>query len=386
MRWPEPVLCIVQARMGSTRLPGKVLADLNGRPLLAFLLERLEPLPTIATVVATSDLDRDDPVADVARAANVPAIRGSEQDVLARFQLAMREYPEARHVVRITADCPLTDPEIVDAVVRLHLERSADYTTNVLPRTFPKGLDVEVATAAAMHLAASDASGPAEREHVMPFFYRHPERFTLANLRSGEDLGDERWTVDTPDDLAVVRRIVEHFGDDRTFGWRAVLQAVGRQVACPPGQLRLRPGREDDRDRLLEWRNDPDSVRFSLTGRPVTPEEHGPWLARRLADPATRLLIGEVDGTPVGMVRIDVEDARGVVSIAVAPDQRGLGYGTRLLAELLDELRGDPQVDGLLAEVVEENTASRRAFLNAGFTDDGPTDGVHHFQWENGDT
>src|SRR3954470_8407931 len=145
-------LCVVQARTGSTRLPGKVLADLGGRPMLRFLLDRLAPLGVDDIVVATSTEERDDAVADLALAAGRPVVRGSEQDVLDRFVAALDTFP-ARHVVRITADCPLSDPKLIDAVVARHRETRADYTTNTLPRTFPKGLDVEVVSADALRVA-----------------------------------------------------------------------------------------------------------------------------------------------------------------------------------------------------------------------------------------
>lgn len=372
--------------MGSTRLPGKVVADLEGRPLLAYLLDRLAPLPTIATVVATSDLDRDDEVAEVATSVGATVVRGSEQDVLARYVLALDHGPPATHVIRITADCPLTDPAIVDDVVRTHLERGADFTTNVLPRTFPKGLDVEIARASALRTADAEATSRIEREHVMPFLYRHPERFALANVRSGLDLGDERWTVDTPADLAAVRHIAGLFGDDTHFGWREALDRYGRHERPDPDVVHLRPATATDRDRLLDWRNDPDSVRFSLTNRAVAPDEHDTWLRSRLDDPATRLSIGEIGGEPVGMVRVDVEAAQGLVSIAVAPTHRGHGHGKALLVALIDTLRGDPQVDTLLAEVVATNEASRRAFSAAGFSEIDPQADVHRFRWSNRDT
>jgi spore coat polysaccharide biosynthesis protein SpsF len=205
--------------------------------MLAFLLDRLQPLPVDQVVVATSDLDRDDPVAEAAEAAGVGVVRGPEQDVLARFALALRRYPAA-HVVRITGDCPLTDPAIVAASIDLHIHRSADYTCNVLPRTFPQGLDVEVIAADALRLADQEARLAIEREHVTPFFYRHPERFRLANLRSGEDLGDERWTVDTPSDLEVVRDILRRVGPDPAFGWRDALGTVRRRASTPRGAVR----------------------------------------------------------------------------------------------------------------------------------------------------
>jgi len=136
-------LCVVQARTGSTRLPGKVLQELSGRPLLRFMLDRLADLRVDELVVATSTLERDDAVADIAAAAGRPVVRGSESDVLDRFVAALDAHP-ADYVVRLTADCPIADPVLVEAVIARHLDRGADYTSNVFPRTFPRGLDCEV--------------------------------------------------------------------------------------------------------------------------------------------------------------------------------------------------------------------------------------------------
>ena len=155
-------LCVIQARMGSTRLPGKVLADLGGRPMLAFMLARVAPLVgrgVEEVVVATSDGAIDEPVAEVARAAGVAAVRGSEHDVLGRYLLALEDHP-ADTVVRLTADCPLTDPALVSEVLALHRRAGADYTSNTLIRTFPDGLDVEVMAAAALRTAAAEARRP----------------------------------------------------------------------------------------------------------------------------------------------------------------------------------------------------------------------------------
>ncbi len=177
-------LCVIQARTGSTRLPGKVLQDLGGRPLLRFMLDRLADLRVDELVIATSTLDRDDAVVDIAfdagrpgrarlRARRARPVRGQRVDA----------YP-ADHVIRLTADCPLADPVLIEAVIARHLDRGADYTSNVFPRTFPRGLDCEVMTAAALRAAHAEATDPAEREHVTPFLYRRPERFALANMRN----------------------------------------------------------------------------------------------------------------------------------------------------------------------------------------------------------
>ena len=187
------VLCVVQARTGSTRLPGKVLRELGDVSMLEFLLRRLEhfgpaeSVPTwssLGVVVATTDRSADDPIVEVAERCGVGVVRGDEFDVLGRFARVVNDC-DADHVVRLTADCPLTDPLIVEAVVTKHLERGAHYTTNVLPRTFPKGLDVEVIDCGALLEASRLARDPVEREHVTPYLYRRPERYVLANLRSG---------------------------------------------------------------------------------------------------------------------------------------------------------------------------------------------------------
>lgn len=223
------LLVVIQARMGSTRLPGKVLADLGGRPALALQLERLRGLRCDHLAVATSDQPQDDPVAALAGQLGAEVVRGSEHDVLARFGAAVQRF-DPGDLVRLTGDCPLSDPAVVEAVVALHHSRGADYTSNVFPRSFPKGLDVEVAARGAFDAAVEEATDPYEREHVMPFLYRHPERFTLANLSSGIDAGDEWWTLDTPEDLQRLRRIVAAVPDIDQAPWLEILGIVGHQA------------------------------------------------------------------------------------------------------------------------------------------------------------
>ena len=239
----ERTLIVVQARAGSTRLPGKVLADLGGMPMLELQLRRLLPITETVpctVVVATSDLPGDDPVAAVADAIGLPVVRGSEADVLSRYRLALARHP-ARTVVRLTGDCPLTDPAIVAAALDLHQRAGADYTSNVLPRSFPKGLDVEVLSATALEAADADATEPGDREHVTPFVYRRPERFRLANLQSGQPLGEEWWTVDTAADLEQLRAIVAQIPEPLSAGWTQILELVGRQVRPAPGVPSLAP-------------------------------------------------------------------------------------------------------------------------------------------------
>lgn len=366
------VVCVVQARTGSTRLPGKVLEEVGGRPMLRFMLDRLGDLEH-EVVVATSDLERDDPVEEVARAAGRAVVRGAESDVLARFAVALDAFPAA-HVVRLTADCPLVDPDVVRAVVDLHRARGADYTSNVFPRTFPKGLDVEVVRAEVLRTADRSATDPAEREHVTPFVYRRPERFTLANLRNDLLLGEERWTVDTREDLDFVREVVARMGRDR-FSWREAWEVVGPRRQAEPGVVHLVPATPADCSFFLECRADEDAVRWSRSGAPIGPREHAGWFATACEDPGIRMRVGMLDGERVGTVRVDVTSGVGEVGIAVAPARRGCGIGTALLRALVRDVTGDPQVVRLTAQVHPGNGASLSAFAKAGFVPDGERDG-----------
>jgi spore coat polysaccharide biosynthesis protein SpsF len=202
------MLTILQARTSSTRLPGKVLRDLVGAPMLQRQIERVLRARSIGKlVVATSTDPSDAAVADLCRRLEVACHRGPLDDVLGRFAGALEAFGPSDHVVRLTGDCPLADPEIIDATIAQHLEAGADYTSNTLTLTFPKGQDVEVMKAEHLATAAAETTDPYDREHVTPFLYRHPERFRLANLERRPPLPDLRWTVDTPEDFAFVERV-----------------------------------------------------------------------------------------------------------------------------------------------------------------------------------
>jgi spore coat polysaccharide biosynthesis protein SpsF len=206
---PARVALIVQARMTSTRLPGKVLTPVMGRPLLAYELERLRDVTRATSrIVATTVNEADDAIVPLADAEGFLAVRGSELDVLDRFAQAVR-ITDAQAVVRVTADCPLIDPDVVDEVIGRYLAGGVDYVSNTQERTYPRGLDVEVFSAAALLAAAADARTPAQREHVTPFLYQNRDRFRIAQVRQPDDMSGERWTVDVREDLDLVRRVLE---------------------------------------------------------------------------------------------------------------------------------------------------------------------------------
>lgn len=203
-------LIIVQARMTSTRLPGKVLLPLAGEPMLTRLIERLRRVRRAdGIVVATTTNTSDDPIAMLCEQLGVPCHRGSEHDVLSRYADAARLHG-ADVVVRITSDCPLIDPALIDQTIAAYDEGGSDYVSNMLPPTWPYGMAVEVFSAAALAQAHAEATQAAEREHVTPFLYWHPERYRLRNVASPVDLSQHRWTVDTPEDYALVGRLFDH--------------------------------------------------------------------------------------------------------------------------------------------------------------------------------
>lgn len=211
--------------MGSTRLPGKVLREICERPMLWHVIERVKRVQRVDDIVlATSDQDGDDIlVAYAERACDVAIFRGSEQDVLQRYYQAATAH-SADIVIRITADCPLISPTVMDTVLDAFHRDMYDYVSNTMQRSFPHGLDVEIVPYRSLELAHNEATATADREHVMPFLWRQPERFHLANVAQETNHSDLRWTVDTEDDLRLVQRIYEHmYVDKPTFDWQDVL-------------------------------------------------------------------------------------------------------------------------------------------------------------------
>jgi spore coat polysaccharide biosynthesis protein SpsF len=205
------ILAILQARTSSSRLPGKVLLPLAGAPMILRQLERVARSKRIdRLVVATSEGASDDELAAVLTAASVRVHRGPLRDVLARFIGALDAHGPADHVVRLTGDCPLADPAVIDATIEHVTAAGADYGSNTPPhRTYPKGLDVEVMTAGALRAAAARAANPEEYEHVTWALHRQPELYRQAYLSQAADEGEVRWTVDFPHDYDFVGAVYD---------------------------------------------------------------------------------------------------------------------------------------------------------------------------------
>ncbi len=205
------ILAILQARMSSTRLPGKVLRPLCGSPMILRQIERVRRSARIdRLVVATSEDRTDDVLADVLEGAGVEVSRGPLEDVLSRYVAALEAKGPAEHVLRLTGDCPLADWQVIDAVIDAHLQSGVDYTANTFGRrSFPKGLDADIVRSEVLLDAAAQASDPHEREHVLPYIYGHPERYSLQGHHQAVDEGELRWTVDLPEDFDFVTGVYE---------------------------------------------------------------------------------------------------------------------------------------------------------------------------------
>ena len=219
---------LVQARMGSTRLPGKVLADICGRTMLERVVLRAQRAARPDdVVVATTVRPEDDAVADEASRLGLQAFRGDAEDVLDRFARAAEEL-SADVVVRVTADCPFLDPEVLDDVVSALASSAppADLASNVIERTYPRGLDVEAVVVSALQTADREARRPGQRSHVTPYLYGHPERFRLVSVRGEEDFSGERWTVDTAEDLRFARELCSRLPSPVRATWRDMLAVL----------------------------------------------------------------------------------------------------------------------------------------------------------------
>lgn len=218
---------IIQARMGSTRLPGKILKPILGRPLLSLLLERVRRVHAMhSLIIATTTKPEDDIFESFCKEENVAIFRGSEENVLNRYyQAALKS--QAETIVRITSDCPLIDPAIIDQALLLYAVNSncVDYVSNTLKRTFPRGMDVEVFSFEALKKAEEETKELFEKEHVTPYIYQHPDLFRLINFTHEPDLSNYRLTVDTNEDLMLITKIYEAlYAKNRQFTMQDIIK------------------------------------------------------------------------------------------------------------------------------------------------------------------
>ncbi|OGO28909.1 MAG: hypothetical protein A2Z16_04870 [Chloroflexi bacterium RBG_16_54_18] len=235
------VIAIIQARLNSNRLPGKVLLDIAGKPMLTRVVERTSLAKSISSIVVVTTTDpSDEAIVELCEIEGYPIYRGSQFDVLDRYYQAAKQFG-AEIIVRITADCPVIDPTVIDKTVNALVDfmhanpghAQDGFSANRLPppwgRTYPVGLDTEVCTIAGLELAWREARLPHQREHVMPFFYENPGRFNIIHVNHEADFGHLRWTVDTPQDLELIRQIFSRFPGRLDFNWLEVLDLIERE-------------------------------------------------------------------------------------------------------------------------------------------------------------
>jgi spore coat polysaccharide biosynthesis protein SpsF len=228
------VVAILQARLSSSRLPGKVLMPLHGQPMLSFMIARLKRAKRLdQIIVATSDDPSDDALVEAMTDGDVRVFRGPLEDVLARFALAANA-ASADVIVRVTGDCPLIDADVVDRVATLVASGACDYASNTDPPTYPDGLDCEAFSRTALERAAEKARLSSEREHVTPFISNDPQ-LRKVNVRSVTDMSSLRWTVDYDDDLSHVRQLVDAVEGDPIladrFDFLRAMETLGRTVS-----------------------------------------------------------------------------------------------------------------------------------------------------------
>ncbi len=217
------IVTIVQARMGSSRLPGKVMLDLRGKTVLARVMHRLgQARLTGELVVATTYHPADDEIIAECNRIGVAVFRGEEKDVLDRYFRAAQQF-RAEAIVRITSDCPLIDPEITDKTIQAFLDHHPDYASNALRRTYPRGLDTEVVSFDCLARTWKLAQKSYQRSHVTAYIYENPEQFHLLPVTGDQDCSGQRWTVDTPEDYAFISAIYQRVADPDRFRWREVL-------------------------------------------------------------------------------------------------------------------------------------------------------------------
>lgn len=207
------IVAIIQARMGSTRLPEKVLKKIKDKVVIDYVIERLRFCENLNDIIiATTTSKKDDILQQYAKSKDINCFRGSEEDVLNRYYCAAKKY-ESDKIVRITSDCPLIDPWIVDTVIEKHIEKKADYTANIIKRTFPRGLDVEIFDFNVLEDTQKNAHDKYQREHVTPYILEHPEKFILKNVEAKGKLRrpDIRITLDTKEDFELIEKILLNF-------------------------------------------------------------------------------------------------------------------------------------------------------------------------------
>jgi len=385
-------LAIVQARMTSSRLPGKVLSDICGKPSLQRMLERINMASSIdKVVVATTINASDNLIVELCEKLKVDIFRGDEDDVLGRF-CGAAEVAEAEIVIRLTADCPMIDPDVIDEVVSAFSIYNHDYLSNTIDRTYPDGLDIEVMSIDALREAHKKAVAPFLREHVTPYISgRRPDLgagdFRVGQIRFVADFSHIRWTLDTKEDLQRIRSLVSKLPED--YRW---LQALSIATQEPDllgnmidGQttevLSLRLAVASDVKLLFEWVNTPSSLKNKeKSSAPIEWSAHQKWFNKRLNNPNVRIWIVERNKQAIGQVRVEYDNNKLLIDIFIDSLFKGNDYGLKALKLLIKQCQVTYPGVPLHAIIKNENYPSLNLFRRADFQEVG-SDGHGHMSY-----
>ena len=378
-------ITIVQARMLSTRLPGKVLMPIGDRPMVLHVLERAAEIGQ-AVVLATSHHPADDPLAKTAADAGWTVFRGDPDDVLDRFVRALPD--TARYVVRVTADCPFLDPSIGRSILATLRTSGVDYVANTLEPTFPDGLDTEALTVAALRRAWEETELKSDREHVTTHVWRQPERYRLWSLRHVPDLSAERWTVDDERDMEFARALEQRLANvppsdrhsmyavlgvlEREPELRQINQGTHRNEGLAKDieeerrAVKVRPMTWADRQRVFQWSNDLETRRNSFQTQQIQWDEHLEWMRRKLEDPESHTYIGTIGDRPFATVQFERSpDGDAEIGINIDARFRGKGLSVPLLEAARTAYLADAGSRRVRARVKSFNARAIRAFENA---------------------
>ena len=222
----KKITCVIQARTDSKRLANKVLKEIEGTPMICHIINRIKRSRNVEQIIlATTDNDSDKILLDIAEKFKIIGFAGDEDDVLGRFFNAATSFL-ADPIVRITGDCPLVDPELLDSMIQIFLENKYDYISNTIERTFPDGLDIEIFSFDALKKAHEEAKWSSEREHVTPFIIKNQDLFKVYNYKNKQDLSNLRWCVDEEDDLLMVKQIFHEMGTKQFFSTSDIIELI----------------------------------------------------------------------------------------------------------------------------------------------------------------
>ena len=374
-------IAIIQARMQSSRLPGKVLLELNGKPVLGNIFDRVSKCKNINNIVIATSIEKsDDEIEAFCKKENIDCFRGSQNNVLERFYLCSFKYG-ADVIVRLTGDNALVDPDILNEGLGYFYDVFPDYL--FYKRRLPLGMAVEIFRKEALEKAYYETDDIECKEHVTPYMRRNPQAFQTINYEDTTDMdySDIRFTIDSELDFEFVGNLYRCFNNN-TFSlgetlqvledhpeWRAINAGVVQKRVTYHAGTYLREAVLKDCKMLLEWANDPVVRKNSFSVNQITREDHEIWFDNILKDPNEKLLIFMDEDVPIGQVRLECRDGRGLIHYSIVSRYRGKGFGNEIIKEIIDYAKKNcDEISVLLARVKEENLRSKKVFLANGFS------------------